>query len=66
MQKQVSMPVIVAAVVVIVILVLGVGWFSINREPPLRGVENGVLRSGGAAMQKGGKPIPGQRGVDVP
>jgi hypothetical protein len=52
MKKDISTPAVVAIIVVVVLLVAGFGWYSMNRETPLRG----ELRAGStpAHLQRAG------------
>jgi hypothetical protein len=67
MRKEISPSAMVAILVVAVLAVVGIGWYAINREPPLRGSGNGGSSTARrASMGQAGKPMPGTHGIDVP
>ena len=67
MRKEIPVPALVAIVVVAVLAVVGIGWYAINREPPLREpVIGGASPAHKMSIGQAGKPMPGARGIDVP
>jgi hypothetical protein len=65
MQKQISIPVAVVIVVVVLGAIIWVGLRIINQEPPLRGVDPNT-RTLRAVRDPSGKIKMGGPGVDVP
>ncbi len=65
MRKEVSQPAMIAIVTAVVVVILALGWYIINRQPPTRtpGEAHGSVQ---AKPGNGAKGMAAERGVDVP
>lgn len=67
MRKEIPVPALVAILVVAVLAVVGIGWYAVNRDAPLRDpARGGASTARKASMGQAGKPMPGTHGIDVP